>query len=94
MNDFFTWQMLTTYAGALLATLAFTQLFEGVCFVSKLPPRILSYIVALLVLIAATLLTDGFSLDRLLLCFFNAMVVSLAGNGAYDGLTAEKHTDA
>jgi len=86
MNDFFTWQMLTTHAGAMLATTAITEILKNVRGIARIPTRIFSYIVSLVVLIVATIFASGFSLSSFALCFLNAALVSLASNGAYDGL--------
>ena len=53
MEEFFTWSALGTYAGATLAVTLITQLVKGVGWIEKLPTRITSYLVALVVLIAA-----------------------------------------
>lgn len=90
MEDFFTWQMLTTHAGATLATTAITQVLKGVRGISKIPTRLFSYLISLLVLIVATLFVSGFAPRSFSLCFLNAILVSLASNGAYDGLANMK----
>ena len=61
-NEFFTWAVLLTYAGATLATSLVTQLIKGVGFIDKIPTRLTSYIIALVVLIAATFFTGGLTL--------------------------------
>jgi hypothetical protein len=89
MNDFFTWTMLATYAGALAATMGITQLLKGVGFIDKIPTRIFSWIVAAVVLIAATAFTGALTAESGVLALINAVVVSLAANGGYD-LIAKK----
>ena len=42
MNEFFTWAVLLTYAGATLATSLITQLIKGLGFIDKIPTRITS----------------------------------------------------
>lgn len=86
MNEFFTWTTLATYAGATLATSLITQLIKGLGFIDKIPTRITSYAIALVVLIAATFFTGGLTLEAGALCVINAVVVSLAANGAYDAV--------
>lgn len=81
---FFSWAMLATYAGATAATVAVTQVFKGVGFIDRIPTRIFSYAVALIVLIAATAFTSGLTVEAAVLCVVNAVVVSLASNGAFD----------
>ena len=79
--------MLATYAGATAATLAVTQVFKGVGFIDKIPTRIFSYVVALVLLIAATAFTAGLTVESAALCIINAVVVSLASNGAFDAVS-------
>ena len=86
MNEFFTWASLGTYAGAVLATTIVTQLLKGLPFIDKMPTRIFSYIVAALVLLAATIFGGEINISAIALCFVNAAVVSLAANGAFDAL--------
>ena len=90
MNEFFTWAVLLTYAGATLATSLITQLIKGLGFIDKIPTRITSYAIALVVLLAATFFTGGLTLESGVLCIVNAVVVSLASNGAFDAVTAKK----
>ena len=84
MDAFFSWATLATYAGALGATMAITQLFKDVHFVDKLPTRIFSWIVAAIVLILANLFTGTLTWGSAALSVINAVVVSLASNGGYD----------
>lgn len=84
MDEFFTWTTLATYAGALAATMAVTQLFKEVGFLAKLPTRIFSWIVAAIVLILSNLFTGTLTLGSAALSLINAVVVSLAANGGFD----------
>ena len=95
MNEFFTWTTLATYAGATAAVGLITQLFKGVGFIDKIPTRITSYAIALVVLLAATFFTGGLTLEAGALCVINVVVVSLAANGAYDALAgvSKKHIE-
>ena len=95
MNEFFTWTTLATYAGATLATSLITQLIKGLGFIDKIPTRITSYAIALVVLLAATFFTGGLTPEAGALCVINAVVVSLAANGAYDALAgvSKKHIE-
>lgn len=86
MQEFFTWAMLGTYAGALIATTLITQLIKEWGFVQKVPTRLTSYVVALVVLLAAAAFNDKLTVPDGLLCLFNAVVVSLAANGSFDAL--------
>ena len=92
MNEFFTWTALATYSGATLATALFTQVLKGIGFIDKIPTRVTSYVIAVLVLLAATLFTGSFKAGNAALCLINAAVVSLASNGAFDAVTQVRGT--
>ena len=90
MNEFFTWTTLMTYAGATLATTLVTQLLKGIGFIDRIPTRIFSYVVALIILLAATFFTGAMTWNTAALCVVNAVVVSLAANGAFDAVANDK----
>lgn len=92
-QEFFTWAILATYAGAVLATTLFTQLLKGIGFLQKIPARALAYIIALIVLLAANYFMGGFTLEQAALCVINAAVVALASNGAYDAINDNRQTE-
>jgi hypothetical protein len=87
MNDFFTWTMLATYAGATLGTTLLTQLLKSI----PIPTRLLAYIVALVLLLVANFFTGGLTVESGVLCLINAGVVSLASNGAFDAVSTLKN---
>ncbi len=84
MEEFFNWSTLATYAGALTATMAVTELFKGVGFVEKIPTRLFSWMISALILIFANLFMDTLTWSSGALSLINAVVVSLAANGGYD----------
>lgn len=87
MQEFFTWALLATYAGAVLATTLLTQLCKGLSFLKSMPTRFLSYLLALVILLLALLFTGELTIQSGLLSIVNAAVVSLASNGAFDAVT-------
>ena len=91
MNEFFTWTTLGTYAGATLAVTLITQLIKGIGWIDRIPTRITSYVVALIVLLAASAVAGELTLSTAGLSVVNAVVVALAANGAFDGVTAIKN---
>ncbi len=88
MNEFFTWTILSTYAGAVLATTLITQLLKEVPLIDRMPTRIFSYIVAALILLSASLVSGEMSWAGAGLALINAVVVALASNGAFDAIHA------
>ena len=87
MDQFFTWELLATFVGAATGTGIITQFVKDVPIFQKIPARFLSYIVALLILAAATAATGGASdWAGWAIIPLNAVLVSFSANGAYDAL--------
>ncbi len=86
MQEFFTWSMLATYAGATAATGLVTQMLKGAGVFAKIPTQIFSGIVALILLLAAHFATGELTLASAGLCVVNAVIVSLASNGAFEAM--------
>lgn len=86
MEQFFTWETLATLAGASAATAIFTQFLKELF--KKLPTQCLSYIIALIILLAATAATGGFSVgwETWAIIPFNAVIVSLSANGGWSAI--------
>jgi len=87
MNDFFTWEMLVTLAGCSVATGLLTQFLKGTI---KIPTQWLSYIIAVVLLFAATLFTGGLTLSTGGVIPLNAVIVALSSNGAYSAIVRGK----
>ena len=90
MNDFFSWTMLATYSGAVLATGLITQFIKNFNGISKLPTQLLSYLVAFVVLILATWFTDTLTVESAVMCILNAGVDAFASNGAYEAVSVKR----
>lgn len=87
MDQFFTWELLATFVGAATGTGIITQFVKDAPFFQKIPARFLSYIVALIILAAATAATGGATdWTGWVIIPLNAVLVSLSANGAYDAL--------
>ena len=81
----FTWAQLATIAGATAAVLLIVQLLKlPLDKVWKVPTRIVVYVISLIILLLATLFTDGITLQTGLLTAVNAVIVALAAMGAYE----------
>lgn len=81
----FTWEYLATIAGATVATLLIVQLLKlPLDKVWKIPTRIVVYVIALIILLLATLFTGGLTVQSGVLTAVNAVIVALAAMGAYE----------
>ena len=90
MEEFFTWGILGTYAGATLATTLLTQLLKEAAGIKKIPTKLLSFLIAVLVLIAEQAFMSTLTLSSGVLAVINGALVSLAANGAFDAVAAKK----
>ena len=85
MSEFFTWSMLATFAGATTATAIITQFVKGA--LARVPTQLVSYGIALAVLLLATAATGAASgWGDWAILPLNAVLVSLASNGAFDAV--------
>lgn len=92
MNEFFTWTLLATFAGASAATAIITQFVKEA--LSKIPTQIVSYVIALVVLLVATAATGGVSdWTGWAIVPLNAILVSLAANGSFVAVTRITNKD-
>ena len=87
MDQFFTWQTLATLAGASVAVGLLTQFLKDAI---KIPTQWLSYILAVIVLAAATFFTGGATAAVWAIIPFNAVIVSTSANGAYAAILRAK----
>lgn len=90
MTEFFTWATLATSAGAVLLTGMITGGLKDFGFIKKIPTQIFSYVIALVVLLAANYFTGGLGVETAGICFVNAVVVAFASNGGYEAVTRIK----
>jgi len=80
MDTFFTWSTLATLAGASVAVGLITQFLKDAI---KIPTQWLSYMLAVIILAAATLFTGGTDVSLWAIIPLNAVIVSTSANGAY-----------
>lgn len=94
IDNFFTWEMLATFAGCVAATGIVTELLKK--FIKKLDPQIISFVIAMIILVVGQLVAKVFTWNDILLDAINAVVVSFAANGGFDALkrTFNKDDDA
>lgn len=83
MSEFFSWELLATFAGAVTGTAILTQFVKDL--LAKIPTQIVSYVIALLILGIATAATGGIGdgWQAWAIVPLNAVLVSLGANGSY-----------
>lgn len=87
MNEFVTWTTLGTYAGAVMMVTIITQFLKQTPL-AKLNAQLLAYIVAVAILIGAEAFNgSAVTVQGVILCLLNAVIVALAANGTYDAAT-------
>ncbi len=87
MSEFVTWQTLGTYAGAVMMVTIITQFLKQTPL-SKINAQLLSYIIAVAILIGAEAFNGtAVTVQGVILCALNAVIVALAANGTYDAAT-------
>ena len=84
MESYFDIASLLTYGGAAAATAAVTQLIKPLTSKTGIGARAVSYIVAVVLMITAAVLTGKRGAADYILCFINAVFVALSSNGGYD----------
>jgi ABC-type polysaccharide/polyol phosphate export permease len=84
MSEFFTIATLATFAGAALATAIVTQFIKKA--LAKIPTQIVSYIIALAILLIVTAALGAEDWTDWVLAPLNAVLVSIAANGGYAGV--------
>lgn len=88
ITEFFTWQTLTTFAGAMAATGIITQFLKGVL---NIPVRLLAYMVAVVVLVCGVVFCGTADASSIVLCFLNGVIIANATSGTIDALKQVKN---
>ena len=86
MNEFLTWDYLLTFGGCVAGTAIVTQFLKKAEWAQKIGAQIVSYVIALIILVVAQLATGTITWQLVALDIFNAAVVSFASNGVYDAV--------
>ena len=84
--EFFSWNALGEYTGAVLAVGILTQITKEIPGIKSIPTQLWSYVLALVTLLLAGVFTSGISAQSVVLALFNAAVVSLSANGGFSAV--------
>jgi hypothetical protein len=95
-ENFVTWEVLASFAGAVTMTAAITQAVKGSKPLAKISTRVVSFCIALVVLALSTYFTKCLTIDTMAILPFNAFIVSTSANGVFEGVVSfidKKSTD-
>lgn len=82
MENFLTWDILLSYGGCVAGTILVTEWLKKVF--TKIPTQIVSFVVALVILVVGHLALGTFAWADSFLYLINAIGVALASNGGFD----------
>lgn len=87
ITNFFDWQYLATFAGAVVATGIITQALKSPAEkYLNLPTQVVAYAAALAILLLAQWFTGVLTLSGAVLTLLNALLVSGAASGVISGI--------
>jgi len=97
MDNFFTWEMLATFAGCMAGTMVMTEFTKKI--IKTLPAQFISFVYAMVILVVGQLVAKTFTWNDILLDLVNAAMISLSANGGFDAVkglfgSKEKTTNA
>lgn len=91
LNEFLTWQVLGSYAGAIAFTSIFVQFTKDLIDnLTHVPTKLYTYIISVVILLLSDIFTGDLTLSNAVLNLFNGFIVSVAANGSYDMLKSVK----
>ena len=84
VEQFLTWGDLATYGGAVMAVLIITEFTKDLPGIRRIPTRLWAYMIALVLLVTATVFTgDRVRAEDILLSIINAVLVTMAAVGSF-----------
>ena len=87
-ENFVTWEVLASFAGAVTMTAAITQAVKNSKLLAGVSTRVVSFFIALVVLAMATFFTNCLTIDSIAILPFNAFIVSTSANGVFEGVVS------
>ncbi len=92
-GEFFAWESIGTMAGAVAAVLIIVQYIKApLDKVWKIPTRVVVYVIAFMLLMAADIVSGAISWESVGLVILNAFIVSTSAMGVYE-MTFKKAED-
>lgn len=90
--EMFTWEYLSSAAGATAAVTIITQFVKDFPIIKKLPSQFTSYIVTIAVMFLASFFTGTLTPSYAALVPINSIIIMLAANGTYNTISKKSTT--
>lgn len=81
MNNFLTWDVLTTYASFVTIVYMVVEFTKGLKYIKKIPTKYWSFFIAFLLLTITNLAMKTFKLVDIVIYILTAISISLGSNG-------------
>lgn len=86
MTEFMTWEFIGTFVGFAAAVALMTEFFKVFKFLERMPTQIVSFAIAIVIMVVYKLATNDFRGVDIVLYILNSAGASLTANGAYDAV--------
>lgn len=81
MDNFLTWEVLTTYASFISIVFMVVEFTKELKFIDKIPTKYWSFIVSFVLLLITNLVMNTFKLEDIILYILTSISISLGSNG-------------
>ncbi len=86
-GQLFTWGVLLTYSGAVIATGIIVQFLKSILDkITNIPTQVVAYFVALGCLLLGNYFTDKLTINTFALSFINAIIISTSSSGSFSAI--------
>lgn len=94
MKEFFDYKCLGTLAGATAATVLIIEFLKDIQPIKKIPTRFLVMIIAFILVITVSLVTEKFALSNIPLYIVNSLLVTSSAIGSWHTINNIKNGDS
>ncbi|MBL4932178.1 MULTISPECIES: hypothetical protein [Clostridium] len=84
INDFITFDFLSSYVGTVIVTMLIVQFLKDIPFIKKIPTRYFTFLVAFITILISGIYHGTISFSNLYIMLINAILVTFTATGGYD----------
>lgn len=81
MENFLTWDVLTTYASFVTIVFMVVEFTKGLKFINKIPTKYWSFLISFILLIITNVVMGTFGFADIVIYFLTSISISLGSNG-------------